>query len=467
MQFHILSFEGPDAYATVGGLATRVEGLTQALAVQGFPTHLWFVGDPELAGEETRGRLCLHRWSQWISRYHSGGVYDGEGQKSADYAASLPPYLLHETLLPHLIEGGHAVVLAEEWQTVDAVLHLDWLLRRAGRRHQVSIFWNANNTFGLEEIDWHRLRNAAEITTVSRYMNHRMRTWGLDPVVIPNGLAPDAFLPPDRAAVARLRAGLRGRTVITKMARWDPDKRWLATIGVVAEMKKRGWNPLLIARGGTEAHGAEVMEAASQAQLTVVERGSRKRGVRGFVDALTSVSDVDVVSLRSLVDPETRRVLFRAAHAVLANSSHEPFGLVGLETMAAGGIACTGCSGEDYVIPGQNALMLQSGDPREFLGLYGRLRDDPEHVSAMRRAGRRTAHHYAWPEVLRRNLLPRLDLLSESVDPFATTRPHRGATGEIGKTDLDRVRAPEPRAARWQGPATREQAPHAMGPGAA
>jgi len=30
------------------------------------------------------------------------------------------------------------------------------------------------------------------------------------------------------------------------------------------------------------------------------------------------------------------QVLFQGAHAVLANSAHEPFGLVGLEAMAAG-----------------------------------------------------------------------------------------------------------------------------------
>ena len=48
MQFHILSFEGSDSYARVGGLATRIEGLTEALAGAGAPTHLWFVGDPDL-----------------------------------------------------------------------------------------------------------------------------------------------------------------------------------------------------------------------------------------------------------------------------------------------------------------------------------------------------------------------------------------------------------------------------------
>jgi hypothetical protein len=94
LQFHILSFEGPDQYARTGGIASRISGLSVALAEAGFETHLWFIGDPSLAGHEGWGRLWLHRWCQWISQYHPAGVYDGEEGKRADYAASLPPFLL-------------------------------------------------------------------------------------------------------------------------------------------------------------------------------------------------------------------------------------------------------------------------------------------------------------------------------------------------------------------------------------
>ena len=76
-QFHILSFEGPDGYARAGGIASRITGLSEALAEAGFETHLWFVGDPHLPGHENRGPLSLHRWCQWISHYHPAGVYDG------------------------------------------------------------------------------------------------------------------------------------------------------------------------------------------------------------------------------------------------------------------------------------------------------------------------------------------------------------------------------------------------------
>jgi hypothetical protein len=85
IQFHLLPFEGPDAYARAGGIATRVSGLAQALAEADFDTHLWFIGDPALPGHETQESLHLHRWFQWISRYHPASVYDGEEGKRLDY----------------------------------------------------------------------------------------------------------------------------------------------------------------------------------------------------------------------------------------------------------------------------------------------------------------------------------------------------------------------------------------------
>ena len=417
MQFHILSFEGVDAYARAGGLATRIDGLTEALATAGIETHLWFVGDPGLAAYERRGSLHLHRWCQGISKHRPGGVYDGDHEKAADYGATLPTHLVQEFLLPHLKTGGQAVVMAEEWQTVDAVLHLDSLLGKHGARNNVSVFWNANNAFGFEGIDWQRLAGAATITAVSRYMRHRMNDFGVDAIVIPNGLSPDAYESPDKPGVQALRQATRGRVTLAKMARWDPDKCWLGTVDMVAELKRRGWRPLLVARGGSEPHGREVIAAIQNAGLRLAERSILEPGPVGLVDALQDIDDIDVVSLTSHVDPQARRVMFRAVDAVLANSVVEPFGLVGLETMAVGGIACTGCTGEDYAISGRNALVLQTSDPKEFMSLYRRLRDEPTELAAMRRAGKTTAHQYAWPDIIRRNLLPRIALAWSSKEP--------------------------------------------------
>jgi glycosyltransferase involved in cell wall biosynthesis len=410
VQFHILSFEGPDLYSRAGGLASRVVGLGEALAHLGFETHLWFVGDPTLPGHEIRGNLHLHRWCQWVSAHHPEGVYAGEPGKHLEYTATLPPFLVRDVLAPHLRGGGRGVVLAEEWQTADAVLSLHERLGADGLRDRVSLLWNANNTFGFERIRWEALARAARITTVSRYMKHRMREWGVESWVVPNGLPADAFDRPDRGAVAALRGRLRDRTLLVKMARWDPDKRWLDTVGIAAELKRQSWRPLLVARGGVEPHGEDVLRAAHAMGLRVVDRETRGPGADALVDALGDVRDVDVVNLRSHVDADGRRALFRGGDAVLANSGHEPFGLVGLETMAAGGIACTGCSGEDYAVPGQDARVLETGDPREFMGLFARVRRDPGAARELRRAGRSTARRYAWPSVLEGALLPRVEL---------------------------------------------------------
>ncbi len=432
MQFHILSFEGPDEYARAGGIASRITGLVRALADATYETHLWFVGDPARPGHENQDNLHLHRWCQWISQYHPAGVYDAEEGKRADYVASLPPFLFQETLLPYIQNGGHAVIMAEEWHTVDAVLHLDWLLREAHVRDQVTILWNANNTFSFHRIDWRRLADAAIITTVSRYMKQLMQRWGVDPLVIPNGLPAEALVRPERQAVAAFRARLRHRTVLCKVARWDPDKRWILAIDILGALKQQGWRPLLIARGGVEAHGGEVLGAAARAGLRVAERAFLEPGIHGLLKAMENLEETDVVSLRSAITLPPRRVLFHAASAVLANSGHEPFGLVGLETMAVGGVACTGCSGEDYAVPGYNALVLETNDPREFTALFSELHANPRRERGLRRAGSATAKQYMWAEIIQHLLLPRIHFLAKQAmvtapkasPRFQQARPH-------------------------------------------
>ena len=128
---------------------------------------------------------------------------------------------------------------------------------------------------------------------------------------------------------------------------------------------------------------------------------------------MENLEETDVVSLRSAITLPPRRVLFHAASAVLANSGHEPFGLVGLETMAVGGVACTGCSGEDYAVPGYNALVLETNDPREFTALFSELHANPRRERGLRRAGSATAKQYMWAEIIQHLLLPRIHFLAK------------------------------------------------------
>ena len=91
----LVAFEGPDRYSFVGGLATRMIDLAEALVDRGYLVHQLFVGDPKLPAREERdeGRLVLERWSQWISSYHPRDVYDGEDGKWRDFSRTVPPHL--------------------------------------------------------------------------------------------------------------------------------------------------------------------------------------------------------------------------------------------------------------------------------------------------------------------------------------------------------------------------------------
>ena len=140
-------------------------------------------------------------------------------------------------------------------------------------------------------------------------------------MVLPNGLAAEAFELPSPDTLGAFAARVRGRTVLSKVARWDPDKRWLLALETVAALKQQHWHPLLLARGGVEAHGGEVLTAAAGAGLRVVERPLPQPGVPGLLRALEALHEVDVVSLRSPLDSASCRVLFCGSAAVLACSS--------------------------------------------------------------------------------------------------------------------------------------------------
>src|SRR6202020_2908880 len=86
-----------------------------------------------------------------------------------------------------------------------------------------------------------------------------------------------------------------------------------------------------------------------------------------------ALAEGPIIHVRAFLDEATLYALYAAADVVLANSGKEPFGLVGLEVMAAGGIAVCGSTGEDYARPFDNAIVCDTGDPRELATYLERL----------------------------------------------------------------------------------------------
>ena len=399
--FVLLSFEGPDVYSQAGGLGVRETGLSRSLARAGYPTYLYFCGDPDLAGEEDHedGRLHLRRWGQWISAQHRGGVYDGEEGKLRDWNYSLPPTVLGNVIEPAAAEGKHVVVLAEEWHTAWSVKLLSDSVFYRGLRDRVVMLWNANNTFGFHRIDWNALNRAATVTTVSRYMKFRMWEWGQNPLVIPNGIPADSIVDPDPAVVNARPSAAGVDHFLFKIGRFDPDKRWLMAVSAAAELKRRGRSIKLVMRGGREQHAIEVMTHAEHQGL-VVRHVESPGDVAGLARLLRETREADVINLATFLNEPTLRAIYSGCDAVLANSGHEPFGLVGLEVMAAGGIPITGSTGEDYAEAYRNAIVLETDDPLEIVTELSLLKQRPKLVAEMRRRGRATARDYVWGKVI-------------------------------------------------------------------
>jgi glycosyltransferase involved in cell wall biosynthesis len=409
LDFVLLSFEGPDQYSMAGGLGVRMKELAFELARQGFRTHLVFIGDPHLPPQESpTENLTLHRWGQWLSAHYPGGVYQGEEAKLVDWNDQLPGFVTSRLVAPAAAEGKLTAILAEEWHTAYATCQLSDRLWSEGLRDKSVILWNANNVMGFDRIDWRRLDFCSQITTVSRYMKHVMWGKGVNPLVIPNGIPSDRIKQAPAAAVARLRAAFPGREVIFKIGRFSPDKRWNMAVAAVAEEKRRGHDPAMVIRGGVEPHGMEVLDNARRQGLHVVDV-SLARDPDEALATLGRTPRADVYNITSFMSDELIAILYSGAHAVLANSGHEPFGLVGLEVMGAGGVAFVGSTGEDYAVPFLNSVVLDTDDPTEINVALDFLRHHPEVADRIRADGQETARSYSWENVIVDNLLGKLE----------------------------------------------------------
>ncbi|HEY7127424.1 MAG TPA: glycosyltransferase [Ktedonobacterales bacterium] len=415
--FVSLCFEGPDVYSTAGGLGTRVTELTETLAELGYTTHLIFVGDPTKLAVETRvgGKLILKRWSQWISKYYLSGVYDGEEAKIYDYNESVPPHIVKDIVEPAAKEGKLVVVMGEDWHTTEVMARLSDLLHWNNLRQNVLLVWTINSLMSLHRINWGRLNYTTAILTVSRYMKHRLWNWGVNPLVVPNGI-PHRYLEPVKEEHHQhlrkiAQQGDPDRLVLFKIGRFDPDKRWMMAVEAAARLKYSGHPVTMIMRGGIEPHGGEVLSRARHLGLIVRDVGAARPSVDDCFPLLEQAGEADIYNLRFFVPEDFVRACYRGADAVLANSGHEPFGLVGLEVMAACGLAFTGSTGEDYAVSFENAICLETDDPDEIVGYLLHLQRNREEVEKIRQAGYRTAQGFIWEEAIE-NLIGKLGYLA-------------------------------------------------------
>jgi glycosyltransferase involved in cell wall biosynthesis len=346
-------------------------------------------------------------------------VYDDTERKIEDLCLWLPRHIA-DVVEDDLANGRRTVVLAEDWHTAWPLIAIHDELLRRGVRDSATLAWTANNRFGFDRIDFAKLADAATLLTISRAMKHLMWQSGVNPLVVPNGMPEEMLAVPPTVEREVVRTAFHGRPVFAKVGRWALDKRWVMALGAVAELRDRGEAAVLLARGwnGTaeaSAHYRELRAHADALGLTWTTCDDVGANESEMADALASAAPIDagVIEITCPVAGRQLQTLYAAADAVLANSGFEPFGLVGVEAMAAGSIVVTGATGEDYLVPFHNGFALDTDDPTEIVRCLDWLRRHPEREWAMRTAARETACRYRWVDVIERLALA-LDLVSTS-----------------------------------------------------
>jgi glycosyltransferase involved in cell wall biosynthesis len=164
-------------------------------------------------------------------------------------------------------------------------------------------------------------------------------------------------------------------------------------------------------RGGIEPHGTDVFRHAYYRGLTIQDVVAQRPNLEQCMDAIEHAGQADIYNMRFFLPEEFVRITYAAADATLANSGHEPFGLVALEVMAAGGIAVTGSTGEDYAVSFENAIATETDDPDEIVGYLLHLRRYPEDQERIRAGGHHTAQQFLWDHVIE-NLVSKLEFLA-------------------------------------------------------
>jgi glycosyltransferase involved in cell wall biosynthesis len=218
-------------------------------------------------------------------------------------------------------------------------------------------------------------------------------------LVIPNGIDESLLRGADPALVAEFRAAFDGKPTLFKVGRFDPDKNWLQAVDALAEIRAAGIPARLIMRGGKDPYCETVFGRAHDRGLAVERMPYAGFDAHRLIAGLAQ-TESPVVYLRPFLEEKTLFALYAASDAVLANSGKEPFGLVGLEVMAAGGIAVCGSTGEEYADPFVNALVCDTNDGNELATYLRTLYADPKLREELRAQGKLTAARYTWTRAL-------------------------------------------------------------------
>jgi len=219
-----------------------------------------------------------------------------------------------------------------------------------------------------------------EIIAVSENTARDLGTYfglGRDRVkVIWNGIDHQRFQPGD-AIAAKAEAARRwqlNRPFFLYVSRLEhPGKNHVRLIEAFNRFKAETRSPWLLAFGGSDWHGAEVIHAAAKASPFAAD-----------------------IRLLGFVDDPSLPLLYRATDVFVYPSLFEGFGFPPIEAMACGCPVISSTRGSLREVVADAALTVDPENPAEMAAALGRLAASGAERDAWREAGYRNARRFDW-----------------------------------------------------------------------
>lgn len=215
--------------------------------------------------------------------------------------------------------------------------------------------------------------------------------YGVAADVIRNGVDLERFArPPDPGRRAlRARVGATDRFLFLTVGGIEPRKGSAELVEAMGELRRTLAPPPVLAVVGGHSfqdHAAYRERVLARAELLGLELGS------------------DVVLLGTVGDQELPR-WYQAADAFVFPSRKEGWGLAVLEAMASGlpVVATDIPVFREYLVPGQDALLVPPGQPASLAAAMRRLTTDARLRARLRLAGPRVAGRFRWDDTARRH----------------------------------------------------------------
>ena len=223
------------------------------------------------------------------------------------------------------------------------------------------------------------------LVVVSQDWRNRLKAdYGVDAVVIHNGVEAERFAPiaAARRAALRQRAGVSDRFVFLSVGGIEPRKGSVFLIQAMAMLAQ---------------------EPDPRPVLVVVGGHSFQDYTRYRDDVLATLPDLglelgrDVILAGSISDAELHE-WYRSADALVFPSLKEGWGLAVLEAMAADlpVVSSDITVLREYLTPDQTAVMTRAGDPESLAAGMRRLAADPELRETLVRGGRELIPAFSW-----------------------------------------------------------------------